>query len=169
MVKKLGKEGLLESEKYGGVSLTKKGIEEARKIYRKHQLLEVFFDKILNLKNRFHHEAHNVEHALSEDAADRLEEVLKNPNVCPDGNPIPKKSRKITELIHLPENEEANILFSTTEENKCTERLNSLGLVPNTKVKILRKLSKGPLLVKIKGTEVALGRGICSKIYVERK
>jgi len=169
MVKKLSKEGLLEGEKYGGVTLTKKGIEQARKVYRKHQLLEVFFDKILNLKHRFHHEAHKVEHALSEDAADRLEEVLKNPNVCPDGNPIPSKNGKVSDLKSLKENEEAEVLFAATEEKKCIQRLNSIGIIPKAKIMVKRRLKKGPLILSVKGTEIALGSDICSKIYVEKK
>jgi len=169
MIKKLRKQGLLEAEKYGGVTLTKKGIKQARNVYRKHQLLEVFFDKILKIKDKFHVEAHKVEHSLSDEATDKLERVLKSPNRCPDGNPIPSKNGKVEELKFLSEKTEAEILFSTASEKKCVERLNSLGIVPKTKIKVLRKMKKGPIIVLVKGTEIALGPELCSKIFVEKK
>lgn len=168
MVRKLAKEGLVEFEKYGGVTLTKKGIKDARKVVRKHQLLEVFFSRILKIKDKFHKEAHKVEHGLSEEAADKLEKVLKNPNVCPDGNPIPAKGGKVIMLKELPEKTEAKVLFATTQKEHCIQRLNSLGIVPSTKIKVVRKIKKGPLILMVKGSEVALGSNICSQIFVEK-
>jgi len=142
MVRKLSQEELVQFEKYGGVTLTKKGIKNARKLVRKHQLLEVFFSKILNIKNKFHTEAHNLEHGLSEDAADKLETVLKSPNLCPDGNPIPAKNGKVAMLGELPVNGEAKILFASTQKEHCIQRLNSLGIVPGTKIKVIRRGKK---------------------------
>ncbi len=169
MVRKLSKQALVEFEDYGKVTLTRKGIEEARKIVRKHQLLEVFFSRILRIRKRFHAEAHKVEHSLSEQATDRLEDVLNKPNVCPDGNPIPAKNSRINELSELPSKAEAEVLFAATRNKACIEKLNSLGIVPKTKIKVLRKMSKGPVLIKVKGSEIALGKDICSKIFVARK
>jgi len=169
MVRKLSKGGFLEYEKYGGVTLTKEGIHKARKVVRKHQLLEVFFSKILKIKDKFHLEAHKVEHVLSEEATDKLEKVLKNPNVCPDGNPIPAKNSNVVELKELSEKSEAEVLFSTTQDQQCIERLNSLGIVPKTKIKVLRKMKKGPLILMVKGSDIALGQDICSQIYVDKK
>ncbi len=168
MVRKLSKEGLLDFEKYGAVTLTKKGIKEARDVVRKHQLLEVFFSKILKIKKKFHSEAHNVEHGLSGEAADKLEKVLRNPNVCPDGNPIPTRDGKVVMLRELSLDAEAKILFSTAQKKQCIQRLNSLGIVPQTQIKVVRKIEKGPLILLIKGSEVALGPGICSQIFVEK-
>lgn len=169
MIRKLSKEKLISFERYSGVTLTKEGIERARSIVRKHQLLEVFFKKLLKIKKKFHHEAHKLEHSLSAEAADRLEKVLKNPSYCPDGHPIPKKGTEITELTNLPEKSEAEVLFSTANDKQCIDRLNSLGLVPKTKIKVLRKMKKGPVILSVKGSEIAIGGGICSQIYVVKK
>ncbi len=65
MVRKLSREGLLKFEQFGGITLTDKGIVHARKIIRKHQLLEVFFRNLLRIKKNFHKEAHKMEHVLS--------------------------------------------------------------------------------------------------------
>jgi len=168
MARNLSREGLVLFEKYGGVSLTKEGIEKARHILRKHRLLEVFFNRILKIKGKFHLEAHKIEHGLSEEAADKLEQVLNNPNVCPDGDPIPAKKGKILRLTELSEKAKASVLFATSEEKNCIQRLNSLGIVPKAKIEILRRIRHGPLMVMLKGREVALGPDICSNIFVEK-
>jgi DtxR family Mn-dependent transcriptional regulator len=169
MVRKLAGEGLVYFERYGGVTLTKKGIIEARKVVRKHQLLEVFFKKVLKIKNKFHMEAHKVEHGLSEEATDNLEKVLKSPNICPDGNPIPSKNKDIITLNELPLKTNAIVLFSNARDRGTAQRLNSLGIVPSTKLHIIRRIARGPLIMLIKGSEVALGSDICSQIFVEKK
>lgn len=98
MIRKLEKEKLVTFEHFGGVSLTAPGIKEARKIIRKHQLLEVFFSKVLKIRTHSHEEAHLMEHVLSDAATDKLDSVLKKPKVCPDGNPIPEKNSEVVEL-----------------------------------------------------------------------
>lgn len=169
MIRKLAQEKLIMFEKYGSITLTKKGIKHARVIIRKHQLLEVFFNNILKIKRKFHLEAHKMEHSLSEKVVDKLDKMLKNPHVCPDGNPIPPKRSRIVELSELPEKSEAEILFSTAKDKQCIEQLNSLGLVPKSRIKVLSKMGKGPLILLVKGSKVVLGPPVCSKIFVEKK
>lgn len=169
MLKKMSGEGLIAFSGKKGVTLTKEGVLKARRIIRKHQLLEVFFADLLKIKSYFHKEAHNMEHELSDDACDKLDSFLNKPSLCPDGNPIPKKNSKIMVLNNLPLNSPAKILFSRINDNASKERLNSLGIVPNVSVKIIRKLKSGPLLLDVKGTEIALGDDITSNIFVERE
>jgi DtxR family transcriptional regulator, Mn-dependent transcriptional regulator len=171
MVKKLETDGFLLIQEKRAVSLTKKGIKEARKVHRKHQLIEVFFNKLLNIKqkNKFHTEAHKMEHELSDEASDKLDDLLNNPDFCPDGNPIPDKNSTIIELNKLPINKAATILFAKTQDPQDLTRLSSLGIVPGTNVSIIKKISKGPIMLSVKESELALGSEICSKIYVELK
>ena len=46
-------------------------------------------------------------------------------------------------------------------------RLAALGLFPNVEVQILNRPRGGPLLVMVKGSRLALGRGLSSMIMVE--
>jgi DtxR family transcriptional regulator, Mn-dependent transcriptional regulator len=169
MVRKLEKEELVTFERFGGISLTALGIGKARKIIRKHQLLEVFFRKILKMKKDPHEEAHLMEHTLSDAATDKLDSVLKKPKLCPDGNPIPGKKSDVMELTRLPVKRKAEVIFVAAKNKACLDRLNSLGLVPQAEVKIIRKLSNGPLILNVKECEIALGPDICSSIFVEKK
>jgi len=171
MIRRLEKEKLVTFERFGGINLTALGIKEARNIIRKHQLLEVFFSKILKMKIKkcSHQEAHAVEHALSDAATDKLDAALKKPKLCPDGNPIPGKNSNVVELMQLPAKSKAEVIFVASKNKACLERLNSLGLVPHAKVKVVRKLSKGPLILNVKGSEIALGPDVCASIFVEKK
>lgn len=48
-------------------------------------------------------------------------------------------------------------------------RLASLGFTPGTRVVMTQNYGHGPLIVSVRGTQVALGRGEAAKIIVERE
>ncbi len=45
-------------------------------------------------------------------------------------------------------------------------RLASLGVLPGQKLKLLKASKAGPIMISVKGSKIALGRGITSKIIV---
>lgn len=45
-------------------------------------------------------------------------------------------------------------------------RITAMGFTPETEVQVLRNGKRGPLLVGVRDTEVALGRGEAAKVYV---
>ncbi len=47
-------------------------------------------------------------------------------------------------------------------------RLASLGFTPGVRLDMSQNYGHGPLIVKVRGTRVALGRGEAAKIIVER-
>lgn len=46
-------------------------------------------------------------------------------------------------------------------------RLAELGLSPGTEVVVVRNQMAGPMMVTVRGTQLALGRGLAMKIQVE--
>jgi DtxR family Mn-dependent transcriptional regulator len=170
MIKKLASLGLVEYKLYSSINLTKKGIEEAEKIVYKHKILEGFLAKILGIsKNKVHEEADKLEHGVSEEAAKKLEHMLKNPKTCPHGDKIPDSHKKACLLGDICVNREATILFTKIKNRGVLERINSLGLVPETRIKILNKIRRGPIELQIRNSKVALGTDICAKIYVKQE
>lgn len=168
MVKKLAHAGLIEYKLYSSINLTKKGIHEAEKVIYKHKILEGFLSKILGIKkNKVHDEADKLEHGVSTEAVKKLKKLLKDPKTCPHGDKIPDSSKQSCLLGNICVNKEATILFTKIKDKKVLERINSLGLVPETKIKILNKIKKGPMELQIKGSKLALGRDICAQIYVK--
>ena len=46
------------------------------------------------------------------------------------------------------------------------KRLNELGLVPGTEVEMVNKIANGPVMIRVKGSKLALGRGLASKVHI---
>ena len=49
---------------------------------------------------------------------------------------------------------------------ELTSRLTSLGLTPGAMVEVLQNYGRGPIIVNVRGTHVALGRGEARKLMV---
>lgn len=89
-VKELVNEGLVVSELYGKVKLTKHGNEVGKKLTYKHRIIEVFLHNTLHIpKDKIHVEAERLEHAFSDDVIKRLATFLGNPINDPHGSTIP--------------------------------------------------------------------------------
>jgi ferrous iron transport protein A len=48
-------------------------------------------------------------------------------------------------------------------------RMLTLGLTPGAGVTVLQNYGRGPLIVRVRDTRVALGRGEASKVFVRRE
>ena len=82
--------GLVEYERYRGVTLTGRGREEALRLVRRHRLIETFLLEHLGYDwQEVHEEAERLEHAVSDGFTDRLAELLGHPDHDPHGDPIP--------------------------------------------------------------------------------
>ncbi len=46
-------------------------------------------------------------------------------------------------------------------------RLHTLGMTSGTTINVLNLKKTGPMIVKVRGTRFALGRGFCEGIFVE--
>jgi Fe2+ transport system protein FeoA len=57
---------------------------------------------------------------------------------------------------------------SLHEGNELNRRLTSLGFTPGVDVEIIQNFGRGPMIVMVRGTRVALGRGEAEKISVDR-
>jgi len=79
MIKKLTKRGFLKAEPYSNIFLTKRGLNEAKKLVHKYEVIELFLRKILRYDNKkINNEAHKLEHAFSEESIKRLNKFLSN-------------------------------------------------------------------------------------------
>jgi DtxR family Mn-dependent transcriptional regulator len=96
MVKTLAESGLVRYEPYMGVRLTPAGEKLASRVLRRHRLIELFLVKVLGMNwTDVHDEAERLEHAVSEQLIDRIDEMLERPVVDPHGDPIPTAEGKM--------------------------------------------------------------------------
>ena len=194
MLQKLGEGGFVDYSPYHGASLTGKGSKIAENMTRKHRLLERFLHDTLKIdRAKVHHEACEMEHALSDEATRSLCQTLKAPARCPDddmlipacdldfkscdecracgpGN-IENTGKRKTDVVSLgsfKEKQEGKIAF-IRGDNKVLRRLLDLGLIPGTRIRVNRVAPlKGPVEITVRGSRLALGDEIACNIFLER-
>lgn len=188
MLKKLSEEGYIDYQPYYGAILTEKGLRVAKKIKRKHRLLERFLNDVLKInKENIHEQACKMEHALSDEAEEALCKLLNQPDKCPDDNKvipacdkditscleceeeivsIPRK-RGLVSLINLRIGEKGKIAFIRGGKG-AVQRLTDMGLTTGTEVKVLELAPfHGPVEILVRGSKLAIGHGLAMKIFVE--
>ena len=79
---------------------------------------------------------------------------------------MPHKKSRIT-LSEITTGEAA-IVLDFQGGRAVNSRLASLGFTPGVQIKMTQNIGHGPLIVTIRDTRVALGRGEAAKIIVER-
>jgi DtxR family Mn-dependent transcriptional regulator len=193
MLKKLVEKGLIEHSPYHGTKLTSDGKRIAEKIARKHRLLERFLHDVLKIdKSKVHKEACEMEHSLADDAEESLCRFLRHPDRCPDdGKIIPPCDLRIGSCaeciqMHSKGLEEVGkhnqnlVSISNLKQGECgkislirgghnvLQRLLDMGLTPSTKICTLRVAPLGgPVVLSVRGSKLAIGKGIASKVFVE--
>jgi DtxR family transcriptional regulator, Mn-dependent transcriptional regulator len=192
-LKKLAQDGYVNYSPYHGSTLTEKGLQEAQKVARKHRLLEKFLSDVLHIgKDKVHTQACQMEHALSDEAEESLCRLLKHPDTCSDdGKTIPacnlpfsnceecmqlhnqgleevgKRKENLIALSELKEGQSGKISFIRGGHN-VLQRLLDMGLTPSTKITLMKAAPfEGPIQISVRGSKLALGRGIASKVFVE--
>ncbi|MFZ7103609.1 MAG: metal-dependent transcriptional regulator [Peptococcaceae bacterium] len=78
MMKRLRDEGYIVKEKYGAVTLTEKGFEEAADVKRRYNLLKLLFVRILGVDTvTAAKDACRIEHIISPESISKIDEQLK--------------------------------------------------------------------------------------------
>lgn len=174
-LRSLQEQGLVKRRAYRGVRLTAKGERVAVKVLRKHRLAEKLLTETLGMKwSEVHEIACRLEHAFTEDMIEPLERLLQNPKTCPHGNRIPGMSRSSrgeqVALLELPADRGGVVVRITEENTELLRYLASLGLTPGTEICVREKAPfNGPILVKVRGANYALGREVAARIHVKPK
>jgi DtxR family Mn-dependent transcriptional regulator len=180
MLKRLSDRGLVSHEPRGEIALTEEGRALARSVMRRHRLWERFLHDVLGMHaDRVHDEACKLEHATSPAVEQELERALGDTAACPHGRAIPPAVDRATlnssvprdgEPISVPlarlQPGESGTVQSLGSGKTLVARCLALGFTPGTDVTMVRNPRSGPLIVSVRGTRVALGRGEAEKICI---
>jgi DtxR family Mn-dependent transcriptional regulator len=193
MLKKLAEKNYVQYSPYHGTTLTNDGKRIAEKIARKHRLLERFLHDVLKIDNvKVHKQACEMEHSLADDAEESLCRFLRHPDRCPDdGKIIPpcdlkissceecirlhsqgleevgKHNQKLVSIGNLKQGQCGKIFFIRGGHN-VLQRLLDMGLTPGTEICVGRVGPLGgPVELSVRGSKLALGKGVASKVFVE--
>ncbi len=185
----LADKGLVHYEPYKGASLTGQGREMARKVKRRHRLLEVFLSDVLHIsRENVHDEACKMEHTLSDETECALCKMLNAPARCPHGSLIeacdqdvescetclrektpPSRCTRDEHLIPvttLQPGQKGTIAF-IRGDNSVVQRLTDLGLTLKTEIELVRKAPLlGPVEIAVRKTRLAIDHAIADHIFV---
>ena len=174
MVKKLEKEGLLKYTPYQGIALTEKGKKIAIEVIRHHRLLELFLSEILGLPlDKVDAEAEKLEHVISEELEDIINERLGNPKMDPHGDPIPTKDGKFPKNRYTPLSEASQgdkliIKRISDHDPEMVRHFYDLGLLPGVHLQLVEKAPfDGSLKVIVKDKEVIISFKSAHYIFVD--
>ncbi|MFL5339791.1 MAG: metal-dependent transcriptional regulator [Gemmataceae bacterium] len=97
MLKRLAEAGWIEYESGTGARLTERGLTEARRVIRRHRLVELFLTRVLGLDwSEVDAEAEALEHAISPRLEQAIAAHLGEPLEDPHGHPIPSPAGELT-------------------------------------------------------------------------
>jgi DtxR family transcriptional regulator, Mn-dependent transcriptional regulator len=96
-LKKLARDGLIDYEPYGRITLTEAGRTIAVPVVRRHRIIETYLVERLGLGwDEVHPEADALEHAVSDAVLARMDAALGHPTHDPHGDPIPAVDGTVT-------------------------------------------------------------------------
>lgn len=174
MLKKLDEMKLVEYSPYQGVSLTATGEKIALEVIRHHRLLELYLAQAMGYSwDKVHDEAEQLEHYISEEFEDKMDEVLGQPTVDPHGSPIPSKDGVLPRLncFALSQSRPEERVIVRMVSDRDPERLRYLaqiGIFPKTEILILEVAPfNGPLHIQIQGQSHHLGKELADIILVD--
>ncbi len=176
MVKKLAELRLLEHTPYQGVELTAAGEKIALEIIRHHRLLELYLAETLGYAwDEVHAEADRLEHAISEEFEDRIDQALGFPRVGAHGEPIPSKQGDIDNprylaLAQMQAGQQAVVRRVSDRHPEMLRYMDEIGLKLGVRIEVREKAPfQGPLVLRIDGSrrKQSLGLEVASHIFVE--
>jgi DtxR family Mn-dependent transcriptional regulator len=143
MLKRLGEAGLIRYEPGRGAQLTAQGVSQARRVIRRHRLLELFLTQVLGLDwSEVDAEADALEHAISPRLEQAIAAHLGEPLEDPHGHPIPTKEGGLTQRLLTSLDEcaagQSFIIREVQDDNpERLRRWQTLGLTPGVTVRIV--------------------------------
>ncbi len=176
MIEKLEDRGLVEREKYKGVTLSPDGETVALEVIRHHRLLETFLTDQLGYDwSEVHEEAETLEHHISEEFERRVAAALGEPEVDPHGDPIPSDELEPVDdgpAATLLDHEVGDRLEVARVRDRDPEELTYLddaGVTPGTELVVAEVAPIDMVTLRFDdGETVSLPAHIASAIQVRR-
>ncbi|HEV3143545.1 MAG TPA: metal-dependent transcriptional regulator [Gemmataceae bacterium] len=164
MLKRLSESGWITYESGYGAKLTPEGLGEARRVIRRHRLVELFLTRVLGLDwSEVDAEAEALEHAISPRLEQAIAAHLGEPLEDPHGHPIPSSEgvlerRELRELNQFGAGEAAIIREVQDDRPERLRHWQKHGLLPGATVRIRSYQPLDDLFeVEVNGRVILLG------------
>ncbi|MEO2005950.1 MAG: metal-dependent transcriptional regulator [Candidatus Poribacteria bacterium] len=173
MLQKLARLDLAIYAPYKGAELTDTGERIALEVIRHHRLLELYLSKQLGYSwDAVDAEAEALEHVISEEFEERIDELLGRPQTDPHGHPIPTKDGRISDLTmypaltDVPDGSLVHVRRVSDSDPAALRRLGSLGLYPGVQARVVSR-DAACVVVHVDGADRSVEVEYAGGLYVE--
>ncbi|MEW6235321.1 MAG: metal-dependent transcriptional regulator [Candidatus Omnitrophota bacterium] len=176
MAQRLQEKKMVQYSRQKGFTMTQAGEKAALKVIRRHRLLELYLTEALHFAwDRVHEEACRMEHVISDEFEEKIDEFLGRPTRDPHGAPIPTKDGRIEEerhpkLAELPLGRTGTIQQVDNDNAELLRYAGAMGMIPGAEVEMLNQEPfGGPFHIRVAGKKRAVGQELMRHISVAIK
>jgi DtxR family Mn-dependent transcriptional regulator len=173
MLKRLEAEGLVERGEQKEAILTPEGAERAKRVVRKHRIIERFLTDFMGYTAAESHvHADDLGDTFTDEMIERINERLDHPDRCPHGWPVDpefeqSENAELVSLAELGPGRDAEIVRLAEHDGELLHWFYDEGLVPGTPVTVRKaEPAAGQLTIVLAGTERPITEKAADGIYV---
>lgn len=174
-IKRMIRDGWVTVDERKEIHLTLAGSEAAKSLLRRHMLSELLLARLLDVPwSRVHKEADRMEHTLSRETMERIQERLDDPVTCPHGNPLPGHEALMKEWTPLDQTKAGQkvtikrVHESAEENHELMVFLEEQNLMPGTEATVREIIPFNQTISLQVGQEVVvLGLSVAKHIFVQ--
>jgi DtxR family Mn-dependent transcriptional regulator len=173
MLKRLEADGLVERGEQKEAILTPEGAERAKRVVRKHRLIERFLTDFMGYTAAESHvHADELGDTFTDDMIERINVRLDRPDRCPHGWPVDpefeqQENAELLPLAELAPGRDAEIVRLAEHDGDLLHWFYDEGLVPGTPVTVRKaQPAAGQLTILLDGAERPITEKAADGIYV---
>jgi DtxR family Mn-dependent transcriptional regulator len=173
MLKRLEADGLVERGDQKEAILTEAGAERAKRVVRKHRIIERFLTDFMGYTAAESHvHADELGDTFTDEMIERINDKLGRPDRCPHGWPVEPEMEQaenavLVPLAELEHGADAEIVRLAEHDGDLLHWFYDQGLVPGTQVTVRgAQPAAGQLTVAVDGAERALSEKAADGVYV---
>jgi DtxR family Mn-dependent transcriptional regulator len=173
MLKRLEAEGLVERGEQLEAILTPEGAERAKRVVRKHRIIERFLTDFMGYTAAESHvHADELGDTFTDEMIERINDRLGGPDRCPHGWPVDtefeqEENAELVALGELAVGSDGRIVRLAEHDGELLHWFYDEGLVPGSRVEVLSSQpAAGQLTIAVDGEERAITERAADGIYV---
>jgi DtxR family transcriptional regulator, Mn-dependent transcriptional regulator len=175
MLKRLEADGLVERGEHKEAILTPAGAERARRVVRKHRIIERLLTDFMGYTAaEAHVHADELGGTFTDDMVERIDRRLGHPERCPHGWPVDPdveqaENPELKPLSDLRAGERATIVRLAEHDGDLLHWFYDEGLAPGTELELRAvEVAAGQFRIAVDGRETAIGDKAAAGLYVRR-
>ncbi|HEX7082747.1 MAG TPA: metal-dependent transcriptional regulator [Gaiellaceae bacterium] len=173
MLKRLEADGLVERGEHKEAILTPAGAERARRVVRKHRIIERLLTDFMGYTAAESHvHADELGDTFSDDMIERIEQRLGHPDRCPHGWPVDPdvevaENDELAPLAALSAGDRATIVRLAEHDGDLLHWFYENGLAPGTEIELkAAEPATGQYRIGVGGGEQAISEKAAAGLYV---